>query len=459
MGCLDDRLRDVRALTNVFANADAKVVKNAVAAAGMLPRVEGCADASALPARAPVPTDPVAAAKVDELRGRLAAIKAMGRAGKDRDELPLATALQSEAEALLDDRTKAEVLLELGVVQGRVGDVASAEASLRRAAWLADAVGEDPVRSDALGKLLYVLGYQQSRVDVIPSLREPATAVLERLRRSGDESHAQAMMEDLAFAALAESKFEDARDGFAQALLICDKVFGPQSVESGRTTSNLGLAFASLGNSDRALELYQKALSIQEAAVGPMHPNIVYTEGNIGVEFAERRQYADADFHFRRAIAVAEAALGPHHAQLAVALDNLGWNLTEQGRYEEALSNHQRALAIREAAFPPDSPQLLRSLQAMGWALIGLDRSSEAIAPLERAVSLPVIDPVNVADAKFALARALDGTRKDPARARALAIDAAATFEKSAVSPSDFRRLAEIREWLARDSTKRRASR
>ena len=57
MACLQERLTSVRALTDLFANADGKVVENAVGAASALPRLDRCADVPLLKAVIKPPPD------------------------------------------------------------------------------------------------------------------------------------------------------------------------------------------------------------------------------------------------------------------------------------------------------------------------------------------------------------------------------------------------------------------
>ena len=47
MACLNERLGNARALSDVFATADGKVVENAVSAAAALPSLDRCADVAA----------------------------------------------------------------------------------------------------------------------------------------------------------------------------------------------------------------------------------------------------------------------------------------------------------------------------------------------------------------------------------------------------------------------------
>src|SRR5207244_4203421 len=72
MVCLDWRLAELKALTALFAQADAAVVEKSVEAAQALTSLAGCADAAALRAQVRPPADAAARAAVEEQRDRLA---------------------------------------------------------------------------------------------------------------------------------------------------------------------------------------------------------------------------------------------------------------------------------------------------------------------------------------------------------------------------------------------------
>ena len=98
MDCLNERLGGLRALTDVFADANGEVVENAVSAANALASLDRCADVPLL--RAVVQTArglQHTRAKVDDLRKRLAEVKAQIRRGALHGTLKKAPALVDEA--------------------------------------------------------------------------------------------------------------------------------------------------------------------------------------------------------------------------------------------------------------------------------------------------------------------------------------------------------------------------
>src|SRR6185369_1685467 len=80
------------------------------------------------------------------------------------------------------------------------------------------------------------------------------------------------------------------------------------------------------------------------------------------------------------------------------------------------------------------------SLDSIGRAQLALKMVPEAVATLERAYALKPADDQVMAEISFALARALTAARKDPARARTLAMEARAGYQNL----HDQRRVAEV---------------
>ena len=93
MECLNERLGGLRALTDVFADANGEVVENAVSASNALASLDRCADVPVLRAVVRPPEDAATRARVDELRERLAELKARFDAGRWKEALKEAPAL------------------------------------------------------------------------------------------------------------------------------------------------------------------------------------------------------------------------------------------------------------------------------------------------------------------------------------------------------------------------------
>jgi eukaryotic-like serine/threonine-protein kinase len=106
------------------------------------------------------------------------------------------------------------------------------------------------------------------------------------------------------------------------------------------------------------------------------------------------------------------------------------------------------AEAILAKALGPDHPYTAMALFGIGEADVNLGRPAKAIPTLERALTIRAVpgatDPLDLAETKYTLARALWDAKRDRARARTLATEARRLFEDS--DDKDAARVVD--EWL-----------
>ena len=114
MACLAQRLQEVRAIADVLVHPSASVVLDVDRIATGESSLAACADTAALQAIVRPPTAVETRAKVDELRARLARIKAAVLAGKYNETLAEAEATADAARAVGYAPVTAVALRELG---------------------------------------------------------------------------------------------------------------------------------------------------------------------------------------------------------------------------------------------------------------------------------------------------------------------------------------------------------
>jgi predicted Ser/Thr protein kinase len=117
--CLEERRGALRALVDVLATADAKMMPRAVDAAIALPALDLCADPSSLHMKA-TPGDPSVRARVDDLRRRALIARAQHDAGRDNQAIAEAKALLAEARAVGYGPLTAELLALVGVAESAI---------------------------------------------------------------------------------------------------------------------------------------------------------------------------------------------------------------------------------------------------------------------------------------------------------------------------------------------------
>jgi len=469
MACLDQRFRQAGALVDVFAHADAGLVKTAVDVTGKLASVDECSDAAALLAAVPRPRDPAVRGRVTAAEQRLARAQALSDAGRDEAALRDLDAVVAEARAVAYRPLEAQALYLKGFAQNALGHnreaeatlfdaVVAAEASADRelsglaAAQLARAVGADQGRREegrrwirlAQSSIEGIKGHAAVRVKLLNSLG----AVLQRdgLYREEEAVYRQALalaerslgadsaltatvLSSLGVALNLQGRDADSIAASQRGLAIRRRVLAPDHPDLGRSYNTLGNAYSNLGRRDEALAMYRQARQVFVASYGEGHPLTASADGNIGTVLKDLKRFDEALPYYQRCLAAFQAN-EPDGPNVAMALSNLGELLAIQKRYAEALPEYRRALAIDLKLLGPSHPDLAYDLKGVADALAGLGRTREAIPYFERALAIRQSTQTpaeQIANSRYSLAKAL-WTTGDRERAIRLARQAYAGY-------------------------------
>ncbi len=403
MTCLTERLGGLRALTDVFKDADGEVVENAVSAANNLGSLDRCADVPLLRSIVRPPEDSATRARVEALRHRLAAVKALFDAGRYREGLKDAPRLIDEARALDYQPVLAEALGLMGTMYHKENDSRTAEKMLVDSYLAADASRHDEVRAEDATALVWVVGYQQGRYADAQRWAKYAEAILRRL--------------------------------------------GGHELQQAWLLNNLGCVYDLQGDREGSLRAQQQGLALKERALGRDDPDVGISEGNLAVALEALGRNQEALEHVDRSIAILQNGLGAGHPDLATQLNNRGEILNALGRSRDARASFEKARIIWERELGLDNRNLAYALTGIGVSYLTEGDSLSALVPLERAFKIreaQETDPSRRAETRFALARALWESGRDRGRARALAEDARESYAKAEVKT----KLGEVDTWL-----------
>jgi eukaryotic-like serine/threonine-protein kinase len=485
MRCLDQRLDEVKALTDLFAGADAKVVERAVQATGSLSTLSFCADAELLKTMLPLPKDAATLARVHDARAHLARVKALHEGGQYDQALALAGDALKEAQALAYRPLEAEALWLVASLELTKGNAKRAEQTLKQALWAAMAGRHREIEVDVSNQLIYVVGYEQKRVEEGHFWAHHAEAALAGFGRN--DALAASWHSSLGVLYGVEGKQEQQLEHGEQALALALKAYGPEHGRVAVALSNLGVTYGNRGEARKSIEYLERARAAWEKLSGPDHPDVTFARmnladayGDVG-EFAKQREYAE------QAVAGFEASVGPEHPYVGFSLRIVGEGLHNLGDHARALASFRRAQAIREKALGPkdpetgqvmasvarelhcldehsrdtldlarravgivekalgrDNPQLGEPLAVLGAVQLDLGAALEALPALERALPLTLksgAPPDDIADIRFTLARALWQTGRDRARAITLATQARDDLRKVTYRPKELGRV------------------
>ncbi len=451
MACLDRQLVTLRAIAEVFQEADAGVVLHAVEATEALPTLEHCSDRDRLTAGEPPPTG-AEKQLVDELHARLDRGDALHIAGRHEEALALFE--QALAESGEHAELTARALYNRGRSQQVMGEYDDAIASLARAAALAERAGLDELRAHAWILLGSVLGLRVNRTAEAERLLQHTRALQERTGASPRQRARLGNVLGTLYAA--QRRYPEALAEQRDARVVFRRE-GGDGMNLAKTLTALGTTLDASGAPDEALAVYREALAIYERRVGPEHPNVAIVLNNVAIVHRHAGRLNEAEKALERSLAIRERALRPGHPLIAQSRTNLGNVLERAGQVDEAIAHYEAALATYRESFGeddmryadalynlgvvhqtsgrleraleyyrdalarteairgPEDPELAFPLNGLGTALVEQRRYAEAIPPLERALELrtrPGASGQDLDEIRLALARALVATHE-----------------------------------------------
>jgi tetratricopeptide (TPR) repeat protein len=488
MRCLEQRRQGLAALVVLFEHADAKIVARAPRAAHSLRALRDCADADALQAVVPLPSDPAIRARVEEVRGRLARVQAQRVAGRYRQGEKAAAAVVLAAKALDYPPVLAEALKLWGQLLSDAGAYDKSAQALREAIWAAEAGRDAKLAARAWAELAWTDSYR-GKNDLALEHTTHASSVLRGA--GGDPEIAGTIAHNKSGILLDLGRYDEALREVEVAVRQREIAFGPDHLQLGPSFNMMGVVLSLHGRPQEGLAHYLRALALQENALGKGHPLVGHTLFNTADAFAGVRRYADARAYAERSFRVLDQALGPEHPLIASALNVLGIVALGQGRYEEARRYAERAVAMGEKTRGKKSEMVARYYSTLGEsreklgryaqarlayqhsmdlhiaregvqlsasimmsyiarALLSAGAPAEAVPYLRRALRIQEAKGggMYLAHTRFRLARALWRRPAERTAARALAQKALDFF--STAGPGFQSEAAEIRTWLAR---------
>ena len=439
IACLDGRLREVRALLDALASV--KTTEGAfggLSAAASLPAVSLCDGAQRTDTRSDSPDE---AARREEVHTALARADVLDHADRVEDAEASAAQAFRAAVAVGDDELLARCLLEQGKLANELEHYVDAERFLLAALVAAEKTGDDTTRASADSTLVSVSGCGKHDLLAARQWRDQALAIVQRL---GANPHLEAAVHDNMGIALWAEGHPDEALVESRAAVAAGEQLG-DSLNLSTALGNLALIEAARADFAASRATFGRAVEVGEQALGPDHPVVLVSQNNLATVCLEQLDFACALPLAQRDVAIGVNTALHERVFLATECEVL----VEMGRAEEAV-----VLLARPAIAPdPSAPPALRvELEALsGRVYLGANRLAEARASLEAAVAEEEsASPRYLAEARFALARTLSALRREPARARTLALAAAHGLEELEYpSPLLRARKDEVRAWLA----------
>jgi tetratricopeptide (TPR) repeat protein len=382
--CLDTRLWQLAAVTDVLEKADAQTVQRAQHLVASLEGLSACKDSPVLATR-PQPPDALRP-RVDAARRTLAEARALLDANRYTEGLALTSSLQREFEGLGYRPLEAEVFVLDGHLQGLAGNLKQAEEVLYRALWAAEAGRDDVTAARAWLLLLWVVGDQRAQSSEAERLAQHARAAVERLGQERLPAFATDLHLRLGGVWLTQGKLDLAAEEFSKGLELSRQTHGPDSLTTSYFLSGLGRVRTLQRRGAEALTLYRQTQELRERLLGPEHPALALNLSNIAIELLSLGRREEAIAAWQRSLTLLETAHPADHPSFAPPLANLATALRNLGRLQEARRNLERALAIFERSKGPDHPYTSLVLCELGMVAYDSQELAQANDYLQEAL-------------------------------------------------------------------------
>ncbi|MFV8749041.1 protein kinase domain-containing protein [Nannocystaceae bacterium ST9] len=281
--------------------------------------------------------------------------------------------------------------------------------------------------------------------DLDAAERHYASARASLVERWGAEHPKVAVVDhDLALVAMNRGEFDRARALLDRAEAVHRTQPGSLALADDRH-ARVALAVYT-GELAEAGELARAAVEVYERELGPRHETTLRM-----LELRGIVRYFEGDFEgsladYDRVLPGYLAAFGEGDPQVGLLHINRGDTLLALDRPREALAEAELAHAILSASVP-ESGVIASALAGRGEARLGLGEPALAVEDLKAALAR--IEPGEVtelAETRFALARALTASNRDPDRVAQLVEQARSDFEALGLTTQ----LETLDRWLGR---------
>jgi tetratricopeptide (TPR) repeat protein len=374
-GCLDQRLGELRAVTQLLAEPDAAIVDKAEKIGGELEPLAQCSNVAVLR----TPDQPTVEQKVE--------LPAIGRHMIDARAnlitgryLPSLVASQKAldlARTVSFDAAVAEAELIRGASLIATGNIPDAIASYKAATWSALRGKRDDFAAAAAFMSAMaaadVLG-NPGEAKIFLDLGDAAAA------RAGGTSGMLAIKRD-AVAGLILAKAGDNAGAVAaheRAFEGMQRMFGAENPAVWGDEVTLATTLVKAQLYSRAVKHFEHAISLRETIVGRDHSDIAVILTTAGVAYGHLGDRAKATDAYERALAIREQAYGKHNPLMITPLNNYADFLRMQRDFAAAEPLIERALAIASRAPGPEHPLYLTVATSRAEIVGGAGRVAEA---------------------------------------------------------------------------------
>ncbi len=427
MACLDDRLRELDAVTADLSNADIDTVKASAKATSALTDLSRCADTEGLERRMPLPKNAEAQNEIAALQGELSRGQALHALGKLSEAKVMYEAVVNEAAVLGYAPLQSAAAVQLVLINGTLGNFRQVKPLIEEALRLSELAGDDVSRfaaTLAMARLGVERGAPPEESLLFCKLAE---TMLPRIKSNDAQRFSLHLVRgNVLFAA---QQLSAALPEYTEARQIAEAA---GSSFNGRYESLLGSIASLLDAMSRhreAIEVCLLAKDLITARYGSDHPDIGFVSDVLAHSYLRLKQPELALPEAERSLTRATAHFGTASSRFAESLTTHGEVLTALGQLREGERELRQALGVVNNGessnnYRSDPVSLaINLLKQKRWAeaLIELEKSEQlrlqigtrfsSRVRLNKALALAQLD--RVAEAERVLTHALEHPGED----------------------------------------------
>jgi tetratricopeptide (TPR) repeat protein len=203
-----------------------------------------------------------------------------------------------------------------------------------------------------------------------------------------DESAIADLIEQRAWCAHEEARYEDAEREFRQVLADRTRLKGAQDVSVAQAQYCVGDVLRHRGDAAGAEQMARESLATLRAIAGVDDADRLSTLSLLGQLLEDRGELAEAKTLMSEAIEVSTRVNGERHRNTATLMNNLGVICSKQKDFGAAEDNYQRSLEIRRELVHGDHPEIARVLNNLGDMRRNEGKPAEAVDLLRQSLEM-----------------------------------------------------------------------
>jgi len=262
-------------------------------------------------------------------------------------------------------------------IEGRGRDVTAREMLDRGSHRIAAELREQPqvraMLADTMGRVYRNLGL----FDKAAVLFSDALSLCDKLH--GRQSlEAAASLNSLGVIKMEQSDYPAAERLLREALEIRRRRSGPESIEVAESFDDLASLRYHMGDWKASEQLYRDCLAIHTKLLASDDLRVATVMNNLALVLRAEEQFDESESLYRKSLAIRRANLGEQHPLIAQSVNNLGMLYLSQRRYSEAEAMFQEALTVNRRSLGDEHPDIAANLNNL--ALVNLEQNKLAEA-------------------------------------------------------------------------------